>query len=517
MIMQNIFTILGERSDFFLQLLWQHTWISLLSIVLAIVIGLSLGIFISEFKKSSSLVLGLVNFIYTIPAISLLGFLIPFSGIGNVTAIIALTVYALLPMLRNTYTGLENIDKNVLEAAVGMGSTNTQLLYKIKLPLAFPVILSGLRNMVVMTIALAGIASFIGAGGLGVAIYRGITTNNSDMTIAGSLLIALLALFSDFSLGALEKRFQKQKRHRSKHKKTKHTLIYIVAGLVLFVFAWGGWQFMQKRQSIHIATKPMSEQYVLGYMLAFLIEQDSNVTVKITQGVGGGTANIHPAMIKGDFDLYPEYTGTSWNYVLKEQKPYNEKLYPQLQKKYQEQYNLMWLGLYGFNNTFGLAVRKEIAERFNLKTYSDLAQISHNLTFGAEYDFYEREDGYNNLSKTYGLQFKQKVDMDIGLKYQALIKGQVDAINIFTTDGQLANEQVVVLQDDKNFYPSYRCGTIVKQETLQKFPFLHKTLQKMENIINEEEMAYLNYLVETENINAKKVAKDFLTSKGLLL
>lgn len=516
--MQNVLTILWQRSDFFLQLLWQHTWISLVSVILAIVLGLSLGIFISEVKKSSSVVLAVVNFIYTIPAISLLGFLIPFSGIGNTTAIIALTVYALLPMLRNTFTGLENIDKGILEAAIGMGSTNMQLLYKIKLPLAFPVILSGLRNMVVMTIALTGIASFIGAGGLGVAIYRGITTNNSDMTIAGSLLIALLALFSDFVIGIAEQKFKKKNR-RQKHQKKNQKYIWtfsLASFLLLLILAWSSWQFMQKKQSIHIATKPMSEQFILGYMLSLLIGQDGKLKVKMTQGVGGGTANIHPALVQGDFDLYPEYTGTSWNYVLKEETPYNEKLYPQLQEKYQEQYGLTWLGLYGFNNTFGLAVRKEIAQRFKLKTYSDLAKVSHDLIFGAEYDFYEREDGYNNLSQTYDLHFKQKIDMDVGLKYQALISGQIDAMNIFTTDGQLTNEQIVVLQDDKNFYPSYRCGTIVRQETLQKYPFLHATLKKMENIISEKEMAYLNYLVEAKNVNAKKVAKDFLKSKGLL-
>ncbi|EPZ55605.1 binding--dependent transport system inner membrane component family protein [[Clostridium] sordellii ATCC 9714] len=166
---------------------------------------------ISEYDKSSSFVLGLVNFIYTIPSISLLGILIPFSGIGNTTAIIALTIYGLLPMVRSTYTGIKSINPIIIEAAEGMGSTRFQILYKIKLPLAIPVIMSGLRNMVVMTIALTGIASFIGAGGLGVAIYRGITTNNEAMTIAGSILIALLALGLDTILGFVEKSLNRKK------------------------------------------------------------------------------------------------------------------------------------------------------------------------------------------------------------------------------------------------------------------------------------------------------------------
>ena len=195
-----------------MELTLEHLKISGMSIFIATVLGGILGIIISEYKKTSTLVLSITNFLYTIPSISLLGFLIPFSGIGNTTAIIALTIYALLPMIRNTYAGIENIDQSIIESARGMGSTEFQILYKVKIPLATTVILAGFKNMVVMTIALAGIASFIGAGGLGVAVYRGITTNNSTLTIAGSLLIALLALIADFLIGEIEKKIKKSWR-----------------------------------------------------------------------------------------------------------------------------------------------------------------------------------------------------------------------------------------------------------------------------------------------------------------
>ena len=201
----EIIDLIQSRWDFFLGLLVEHIQISLLSIVIAMGIGLAVGIVISEYQKSSKVVIGIVNFIYTIPSISLLGFLIPLSGVGDATAVIALTVYALLPMVRNTHTGLTNVSPLLLEAATGMGSTKMQTLFKVKLPLAMPVIISGIRSMAVMTIALAGIASFIGAGGLGVAIYRGITTNNKAMTLVGSLLIAVLAIAVDFLIGRIEK------------------------------------------------------------------------------------------------------------------------------------------------------------------------------------------------------------------------------------------------------------------------------------------------------------------------
>ncbi len=207
----EIMDLIQSRWDFFLGLLLEHIQISLLSIVIAMVIGLIIGILISEYQKTSKIVIGIVNFIYTIPSISLLGFLIPLSGVGDTTAVIALTVYALLPMVRNTHTGLTNVSPLLVEAATGMGSTRMQVLLKVKLPLAMPVIISGIRNMAVMTIALAGIASFIGAGGLGVAIYRGITTNNKAMTLVGSLLIAVLAIVVDFLIGRAEKM---TKRHQ---------------------------------------------------------------------------------------------------------------------------------------------------------------------------------------------------------------------------------------------------------------------------------------------------------------
>lgn len=303
--MKEMWTLLIDKKSFFLKLLIEHIEISFLAILIAVLIGGIVGILISEFEKASKPALGVINFLYTIPSISMLGFLIPFSGVGNATAVIALTIYALLPMVRSTHTGLTHVDSNILEAAKGMGSTRTQILFKIKIPLAMPVILSGIRNMVTMTIALAGIASFIGAGGLGVAIYRGITTNNAAMTMVGSLLIAVLALVFDFILGFIEKRIAK----RSGKAKKANRIMAVAAFVLIVAVVIASVVPDNKKDTIHIATKPMTEQYVLGEMLDILIEQDTDLNVEITQGVGGGTSNIQPAMENGEFDLYPEYTG----------------------------------------------------------------------------------------------------------------------------------------------------------------------------------------------------------------
>ena len=202
---QEMWKLYLSRQEYFHNLLIEHLQLSAISIVLALVIGLALGILIAQQDRFSLPVLGTINFIYTIPSIALFGILLPLTGLGNNTAIIALTVYALLPIVRNTYAGLKNIDPTIIEAGIGMGSTEWQLLWKIKLPLALPVIMAGVRNTVVMVIATCGIASFIGAGGLGVAIFRGITTYQLSMTYLGSLMIAAVALCCDILLGKLEK------------------------------------------------------------------------------------------------------------------------------------------------------------------------------------------------------------------------------------------------------------------------------------------------------------------------
>ena len=216
---QEIFRLYAERGSFFGELILQHIRIAGISVAISLFLGLVIGVLISEFRKPAQIIMNIINVLYTIPSISMLGFLIPFTGIGNKTAIIALSIYGLLPIVRNTYTGINTIQPFLTEVASGMGSTRMQILFRVKLPLALPVILAGVRSMVVMTISLSGIASYIGAGGLGVAIYRGITTNNAAMTYAGSILIALVALISDRLIYLLEKKIPRSEGARDRRER----------------------------------------------------------------------------------------------------------------------------------------------------------------------------------------------------------------------------------------------------------------------------------------------------------
>ncbi len=235
-----------------------------------------------------------------------------------------------------------------------------------------------------------------------------------------------------------------------------------------------------RKNTIRIATKPMTEQFILGEMLKLLIEQDTGLAVEITKGIGGGTSNIHPAMLKGEFDIYPEYTGTGWLVVLKKDSLLPpDTLYETLKKEYEQKFHLKWLSPYGFDNTYSLAVGEPLAKKYDLK-------------------------------------FKKTRDMDIGLKYEAIKSGKVDVMNIFTTDGQLNGANLTVLKDDKNFFPSYYCTTVIREETLKAHPELEQTLEKMKGILTNAEMAELNYEVDIAGRPEQTVAADFLKKKGLL-
>lgn len=295
-----------------------------------------------------------------------------------------------------------------------------------------------------------------------------------------------------------------------KHLKRGMTAVLLVC-MALSMAACG------EKKVIKIASKPMTEQYILTEIIGQLIEAETDYEVELTKGIGGGTTNIHPALLKGEFDLYPEYTRTAWLNVLKkeEMEKDDEKLYAQLLEEY-DSMGLAWTGLYGFSNTYGLAVRQETADTYGISTYSDLAAASPELIFGGNPDYMELETGYARLCAAYDMQFKDTKQMEIALKYEALKNGEVDVINAFTTDAQLAANNLVLLTDDGSFFETFEAGTVVRKDALEKYPELAGVLEKLNGLISEEEMQQMNYEVEVGGREDKDVAREFLERKGLL-
>lgn len=274
----------------------------------------------------------------------------------------------------------------------------------------------------------------------------------------------------------------------------------------------------QTADTIKIATKPMTEQFILGEMLKLVIEKNTDYSVDLTKGIGGGTNNIMPAMESGEFDLYPEYTSSGYIMVLKHDSDgvSDDEMWKQLQKEYKDKYDMSWIGQYGFNNTYAVIVREQVAKKYNLTTTSQLAEVSDKLIFGGNSDYIERKDGFHLLCNTYGLDFKDVKDIDIGLKYEALKKGDIDVSNGFTTDAQLNSKKVRVLEDDKHLQVNYLCSTVVRNDTLKSHPGLKEAILKLNDSITDKEMAALNYKVEVEGKEDAQVAKDYLEEKGII-
>jgi glycine betaine/choline ABC-type transport system substrate-binding protein len=288
-----------------------------------------------------------------------------------------------------------------------------------------------------------------------------------------------------------------------------------LALIAVMVILAAGCQSEEKK--VVIASKPMAESYIVAEMMGQLIEANSDIKVEYKMGIGGGTSNIQPAMEAGEIDMYPEYTGTGWLFVLKNDLVTDpEALYEGVKSQYQEKFDFIWLDRYGFNNTYALAIDKSKADSMGINSFSDLAAQSGSLVLGSEYDFYEREDGFPGLVAAYGFNFKETKELDIGLKYKAIGEGQVDVINNFSTDGLLAEYDLKVLKDDKNFFPAYEAATVIRQETLDKYPELEAILNQLAGLISDEEMQQMNYYVEKENRDAGDVAAEFLKAKGLL-
>jgi glycine betaine/choline ABC-type transport system substrate-binding protein len=289
-------------------------------------------------------------------------------------------------------------------------------------------------------------------------------------------------------------------------------LLILVAGLVTA----GLTACNPADNTITIASKPVTEQYIIVEMLTYLIEENTSLNVVQNLGVQGGTGNIHPAMLDGTIDLYPEYTGTGWLYVLKEESINDAtEQYNEVKEAYEEEFGITWMGRYGFNNTYGLAIKEELAESLNINTYSDLAAYSSELSFGAEEDFFDREDGYEGLQETYGMDFRYTSDIDIGQKYDAVNNGDVDVIDVFSTDGRLNEYNLRLLEDDLNYFKTYEAATIIRTEVLEAHPELNDVLAMLDGQISNEEMISMNYQVDVEDKDPQDVALAFLEEKGL--
>jgi len=493
----------------------EHLILVIISLAIAISIGLPVGILITRQSKLAAPILGLANAIQTIPSLAIFGFLIsvPFlGGIGKTPAIFALTLYALLPIIRNTYIGINSINPAIKEAGIGMGMTDQQLLLQVEIPLALPVILAGVRVATVISVGIATIAAAVGGGGLGVFIFRGISTVNNELILAGAVPAAVIALSADFGLELLEKNLTKQIANKGKFNQQIGIVLgiitLIIAGLIAF-------NYQQVPAKIIIGSKNFTEQVILGELLAQHIENHTKLKVDRRFNLGG-TFIAHEAVKAGKIAGYVEYTGTSFTTILKE-KPISdpESVYKKVKEYYDQKLKLAVMKPLGFENTFAMIIREEDAKKWQIKSLSEAGKYSPQMKAGFGYEFLEREDGYPGLSKTYNLKFANIKQMELGLMYQALKEKQVDFIAASSTDGLIPVLNLVILEDDKKYFPPYQAIPIFNQEILRKYPELTDTINQLGGKISTTEIQKMNYQVDNQSQPVEKVVSEWLKSQKL--
>lgn len=517
--------ILEQRNEI-LTLLIQHIRLTVFSVLLAIVLGVPLGILVKYVQKLNKPILGFANIVQAIPSMALLGMAIPLLGIGSAPAIAMVILYSLLPIIKNTYTGLSNISPQIMEAAKGIGLTKMQRLFKIQIPLSLPVIMAGIRVSAVTAVGLMTIAAYIGAGGLGYLVFSGIRTINNFQILAGAIPACLLALFVDYIFSIIERLVTPislqtntliNTREIYLQRKKEKKIIYTVVLVIILIASLQIINNNKKNiKTITVGSLMFTEQLILGNMISDLIE--SNTDIKVNRKLAlGGTQIVFGALERGDIDLYVDYTGTMYSSVLK-YTPTNDVqfVYDTVKKELKEKNKIEVLEPFYFNNTYVLAIREDTKKRYNLKNISDLRIADNRLIFCGTIEFMNRKDGIIGLTNLYSLNFKSYMAIDDAPRYIAINNKEVDIITAFSTDGLLKKFSLVTLKDDKNLFPPYYPVPLMRESTLKKYKELRGLLNRLGVLLNENIMIELNYQVDELQKDPRIVAREFLITNNLI-
>ncbi|WP_078379615.1 ABC transporter permease/substrate-binding protein [Sutcliffiella halmapala] len=487
--------------------LLEHIQISVIALAIAVVISVPLGVFLTRKEKIAEPIIGVTAVLQTIPSLALLGLLIPLVGIGFVPAVIALFLYALLPILRNTYTGIKEVDPSLKEAAKAMGMTSLKRLFRVELPLALPVIMAGIRTAMVLIIGTATIVALIGAGGLGSLILLGIDRNDNVLILLGAIPAALLAILFDIILRSIESASRKGAGKKA-----------LIIGLVVIMLFLSPFAIMRATESdIVISGKIGAEPDIIINMYKLLIEEETGLSVELRPSLGN-TSFVYRALKNKDIDIYPEYSGTAIMTLLEEE-PVSldeREVFDQAKDGLMKQDNLVYLEPMGFNNTYALAIAENFAEQNEITTISDLDEAKNEIKAGFTLEFSDREDGYIGIQEVYGLTFPNLTTMQPKLRYRAVGTGDINLVDAYSTDPEIKQFDLRVLEDDKNLFPPYQGAALLRNETLEEYPELEGILNKLANQISDDEMREMNYQVSVEGKSTYEVAKEFLDRKGLL-
>ena len=486
--------------------LFEHLQISLLSLLLAVFIAVPLGIILVKLPKLKEWMLQLTGVFQTIPSLALLGLFIPVLGIGKIPAVTALVIYALFPVLQSTITGLDSIDKSLQEAAEAFGMNRLERLRKFELPLAMPVIVSGVRTAAVLIVGTATLGALIGAGGMGSFILLGIDRNNTALILIGAISSAFLAILMNIVIKYLE------------NKSLKKILISLIALITATALSFiPSIAPMMNSRRLLVAGKLGPEPEILINMYKELIEANSDIKVKLEPNFGK-TSFLYEALKNKQIDIYPEFSGTITSSLLKNQVQVSNdplEVYEAAREGILNQDKLVYLKPMEYQNTYALAVKKDYANKYDLKTISDLSKVEDSAVAGFTLEFNDRDDGNKGLKSLYKLELNVKT-LEPNLRYQAINGGNVQIVDAYSTDSELIEYDLVVLEDDKQLFPPYQGAPLMRKDTLEKYPELEEILNKLAGQISAEEISRMNYQVKVDKRSASEVAHEYLVNKGLV-
>ena len=489
-----------------------HLQLSLAALCLGAFAAIPLGIAIHRRRALEPALLGAASAVQTIPALALLAVMVPLfaalgaRAIGAWPALVALTLYGLLPILRNTVTGLAGVDPAVREAARGVGMTPREELWRVELPLALPVIVAGVRTAAVWVVGTATLATPIGATSLGNYIFTGLATRNDAAVLVGCVASAALALGLDQLIRLLEAGI------RARRRAWWGTAVVLLGALALYAGASAVMRTGRGDRAIAIGAKAFTEQLILAEILGQQVAARTGAATRTLPSLGSTVA--FDALAAGDLDLYVDYSGTIFATIMHGDTasvPRGEIL-EQVERYLSEEHGIAMAGALGFENSYALAMRGDRARELGVTQIGELARRAPELEIGGDYEFFARAE-WRALVAAYGLAFRGQRAMDPSLMYDALRTREVDVISAFSTDGLIAADGLAVLADERGVIPPSDAIVLVSARLARERPDALAALRELAGAIDADAMRRMNSAVDADGRAPAEVAREFLAGR----
>jgi osmoprotectant transport system permease protein len=499
-----------------------HLELTLVALALGVAISVPLGVWLTRRPRAESVALGIASAVQTIPSLALLAIMVPalaalgglarrlfgveVPSIGYLPALVGLALYSVLPILRNTVAGIRGVDPAIVEAARGVGMTDGERLRLVELPLAWPIVVAGIRTATVWVVGIATLATPIGAPSLGDYIFSGLQTRNLAAVLTGCVAAAGLALVLDGIVHALEVGVRMRRRG------TVAAALGCLAALALATAVHAvGRRIGAGERPIAIGAKTFTEQYVLSEVVAGTIARATSHPTRIVASLGSTVA--FDALAAGALDLYVDYTGTIWATIMKRSDVPGDPavVLAEVSRYLTDTHGITLVAALGFENAYALAMRDEAAGRLGVTSIGELAAHAPDLVMAGDYEFFGRPE-WAALAAAYGLRFRERRSMDASLMYAAVASAQVDVISAFSTDGRIAALGLTVLADDQRVIPPYDAVLLASRRLTRERPDVVRALRPLANAIGADVMRRMNAAVDQDGETPSAVARRFVAA-----